>query len=151
GNNFNTLTLPLAPRGLISLSILLGRPSETSIALEGSISFAKMPEPITMGIIAICYALFSVANTIIETIVKFFKAIREYRLERLFKKMGGLIQEHKQDGYLDRMQRRSLHGMLQKAREANWKGHIQNSGQRELIEQADQLEREIEEVVAAAD
>lgn len=37
--------------------------------------------------------------------------------------------------------------MLQKARQARWKGLIQSSGQYELIEQADQLESEIEEVL----
>lgn len=41
--------------------------------------------------------------------------------------------------------------MLAKAREANWKGLIKDSGQKELIDQADQLEREIEEVAKAED
>lgn len=53
-----------------------------------------------MSIIAVCYVLFSVAKNIIESIVKFFKTIREFRLERLFMKMGELIQEHKAEGYL---------------------------------------------------
>ncbi len=37
--------------------------------------------------------------------------------------------------------------MLRKAREAKWKGLIKDSGQQELIDQADQFERDIEEIV----
>lgn len=59
-----------------------------------------MVEPVTLALTTAACAVIGVVKTIYDMIRKFFENINEWRLAKIFKRIGQLVREYKRVGYL---------------------------------------------------
>ncbi|KAJ0155449.1 Methylsterol monooxygenase [Fusarium oxysporum f. sp. albedinis] len=61
---------------------------------------ATMIDPISITIITLACSVAAALKSVYDMICKFFKSISNWRLSRMFKEIGSLMQQYKRDGWL---------------------------------------------------
>ncbi|KAK2471533.1 hypothetical protein H9L39_16826 [Fusarium oxysporum f. sp. albedinis] len=59
-----------------------------------------MIDPISITIITLACSVAAALKSVYDMICKFFKSISNWRLSRMFKEIGSLMQQYKRDGWL---------------------------------------------------
>ncbi|EWZ34025.1 uncharacterized protein FOBCDRAFT_282812 [Fusarium oxysporum Fo47] len=102
-----------------------------------------MIDPISITIITLACSVAAALKSVYDMICKFFKSISNWRLSRMFKEIGSLMQQYKRDGWLPASQKATLSKLMEQARAADWKGKLRSEGQYKLLKEADGIETDI--------